>query len=227
MITTVVAGVATAVLAAVIIGGLTGTSHGAKLRALDPIVENGAGAFEPTGQLNQARQTDASKARVEIRLENNGDRQAVLTSAVFTIRKLIEVGLCGLGGELPVSAGYDVTLPGRVGEWVEIPFNQQLKPDEADRFVFRVGEPDQLFREGTIGIYQVDVSVQHDGDKTPLSVGRVVLALPYVQPEMFQFTRAIPPATACVPGSRARFQPVMQLGGVRSQQLQTALAQLH
>lgn len=82
--------------------GLTSKEPGPAIEALEPVVRNGARDHEiidiPNSDFIGSRQTDRSRARVEVRLRNTGERRTVITDAVVTIRKLIAVPPCGLGG---------------------------------------------------------------------------------------------------------------------------------
>lgn len=214
---------------------LTSKEPEPELQGLDPVVHNGPATFESVPapsdpKLSASRQSDESKARIEIRLKNNGDRSATLTSAVFTIRKQIVVTPCGLGAGLAVSASYDVILPRRAeqGEAVEVPINQQIGPDEADRFVFRVGPE---FSERDLGltlIYQLDVAVEHDGSDEPAEVGQALVAFPgSPEPERIKYT--LPqgldnPPPECAQDTLNKLREAAQLDGVRSPEFQSILA---
>ncbi len=91
--------------------------------------------------LTASRQTGDSKPRIEVRLQSTGNRRSVLTSALLTVRKEVVVEPCGLGAGLVLSGTYDIHLPNRAVEdqGVEVPIDQQLGPDEADRFAFNLG----------------------------------------------------------------------------------------
>src|SRR3954452_20226374 len=124
------------------------------LKGLPPVVINPEEQLESappvrTGHqrgVRPGRQTESSKPRIEVRLHNTGTRRAVLTSAVFTVRRRSVFEPCGSGAGLLVSTRYDVTLPDRAGASVEVPIDQQLGPDEADRFSFRLTAPGVLTR---------------------------------------------------------------------------------
>lgn len=160
------------------------------LQALPPVVVNHAEKVEAAivttgidkGQVG-SRQTDSSKPRIEIRLHNQGTSRAVLTSARFVVRRFSDFPVCGQGAGLFVSARYDAMLPDKAGAVVEVPIDQQLGPDEADRFAFRLSaqhyDPTYL---GHYLFYELDVSVRHDNAPKPLDVGRVAIAIPGAPP---------------------------------------------
>lgn len=214
-----------------LVKALTSKEPEPELQGLDPVVHNGPAMFESVPapsdpELSASRQTDKSKARIEIRLKNNGDRSATLTSAIFTIRKQIVVTPCGLGAGLAVSASYDVLLPRRAeqGETVEVPINQQIGPDEADRFVFRVG-PEFSERDlGLILVYQLDVAVEHDGSDEPAGVGHAVVALPGLPPEFVLPQDPGNPQSGCEQDALNNLREAARLDGVRSPEFQSILA---
>lgn len=182
------------------------------LDALPPVVQNATFVKEVvqigSGQ-TAVGHLDASKPRVEVRVHNTGTRRAVLTSARFTITDYARIVPCGLGAGLVVSARYDVVLAvdPRPGQAIEVPINQQLGPDEADRFVFRVGVGDALEKVlNEVLVYELRVTVAHDNDPRPVDVGRVIVAVPGApEAESLRFFN-VPGTTKCseVPSSAAR-----------------------
>jgi hypothetical protein len=156
------------------------------LEALPAVVINPREDFDfvmvasgPNKGQQASRPTDRSKPRIEIRLHNAGTRRTVLTSARFAVRRFAVIPGCGRGSGLELSASYDVTLPDRAGAAVEVPIDQQLGPDEADRFAFRLTAAHRDDRHAAQDLfYELDVSVRHDNDPEPLKVDRVVVALP-------------------------------------------------
>ena len=177
------------IIAALVIVGvpaiIRALGSGADLQAFSPVVSNPS---EETGDLVKARDgeevfeiSEKSKTRVEIRLQNTGNRRSVLTAARFTVRnlKVTPPPDCVSLGSVPVSGSYDVVLPldHARGKTVEVPINQQLGPDATDRFVFRVGQYPRSDEIQTF-VYQLDIGVLHDRRAKPTAVGRVLVALP-------------------------------------------------
>lgn len=202
------------------------------LNALPPVVQNAT--FAGTGVQVGSGQTatghlDASKPRVEVRVHNTGTRRAVLTSARFTITDYARIVPCGLGAGLVASARYDVVLPvdPRPGHAVEVPINQQLGPDEADRFVFRVGVGDALEKIlGETLVYELRVTVAHDNEARPVDVGRVIVALPGApEAEDLRFF-AEPGTTECseLPSTAAR--RAVAFKGTRSPEVDQSFADI-
>jgi hypothetical protein len=202
------------------------------LEALPPVVQNGELESDaiPAGEnLTASRQTDASKPRVEVRLHNTGTRRSVLTSARFTITDFARITPCGLGAGLVVSASYDVVLPvgPRPGQVLETSINQQLAPDQADRFVFRLGLgraiEDVL---GEIFVYELRLAVTHDNESEPVDVGRAVVALPGAPlPDVLGSFNA-PGTTTCTDVPPPAVRRVLEFKGARSPELDQAFAAL-
>jgi hypothetical protein len=214
-----------------LVNSLTSKEPEPELQGLDPVVHNGIAKFRysnpATPTLGTSHQTDESKARIEIRLKNNGDQRTYLTSAIFTVRKQIVITPCGLGAGVPISGSYEVVLPRRSapGEKVEVPIDQQIGPDEADRFVFRVG-PELSERDlGLTLVYQLDIAVRHDGSDEPAGVGQAVIALPG-SPRDFILPSDIVgrPPTGCAQDTLNKLREAAQLDGVRSPEFQSVLA---
>lgn len=205
--------------------GLTSEEPGPAIEALEPVVRNGAGDHEiidiPNSDFIGSRQTDRSRVRVEVRLRNTGKRRTVITDAVVTIRKLIAVPPCGLGGGIEVSNTYDVVLPRHAadGDSVEFPINQQIAPDGVDRFVFTVGHDNDAGE----AIYQLDFAVRHDNENGPSEVGRVLIALPGVPATALLYLDDPPAQRDCGQEVIDSLREAAQLEGVRSPQLDRVL----
>jgi hypothetical protein len=215
--------------------GLFSSEPAGELQGFDPVVANPAvnyeGVPDPSNPaLTASRQTDDSKPRIEIRLQNIGNRRSVLTSAILTVRREVVVAPCGLGAGLLVSATYDVLLPNRAaeGHTVEVPIDQQLGPDEADRFAFNLGLEDPAKDFGLILVYQLDVAARHDNSDTPVDLGRVVVALPgTLPPDTLDYMRqqlSTNPEEPCAQDYLNQVGQVSQLDGVRSPELESLLA---
>ncbi len=204
---------------------------GPEIEAASPVVHNPDAAFEDAPDVTDpethepaSRQSQASKARVEIRLQNNGNRQAYLTSGVITVRKEIVMPPCGQGsGGLIVSATYDVPPLRRrqaQGQTIEFPINQVVDPDDSSRFAFRIGPE---FSDEDVGLtlfYQLDIAVQHGNETT--GVGRVLLGFPGISPLAILPVDIAHPA-GCDRKTVAALRQVARLRGVRSPELERVL----
>lgn len=196
-----------------------------EIEAFEPVVRNGASEHEsvdiPNSDFVGTRRTDRSRARVEIRLRNTGERRTVITGAVVTIHKLIAVPPCGVGAGIEVSNTYDVVLPRHAadGTSMEFPINQQIAPDEVDRFVFTVGQ--HLYAGEAV--YQLDLAVRHDNEADPSEVGRVLIALPGAPTSALGYLDDPPGPRDCGDEVIDSLREAAQLEGVRSPQLERAL----
>ncbi|CAO5246581.1 effector-associated domain EAD1-containing protein [Frankia sp. AgKG'84/4] len=125
-------------------------------------------------------QTDSSDrpSQVVVTLHNTSSRRVVVTRAVLTVVAHVSVPVCYQNGELPISADYGVRLPKNPVERqiVSTPVSQQLAPDEADRFALQLAKP----ADTATHLYRLQLSLQHDGDKRPLTVGEFMVSTPYV-----------------------------------------------
>jgi hypothetical protein len=205
--------------------GIASETPGPEIEALEPVVHNGASEHEivdvPNSRFVGSRQTDRSRARVEVRLRNTGERRTFITDAVVTIRKMIAVPPCGVGGGIEVSNTYDVVVPRHAtdGDSVGFPINQQIAPDGVDRFVFTVGHD----RDAGEVVYQLDLAVRHDNEKEPLEVGRVLIALPGAPTTYRSYLGSPAAQQGCGGGVIDSLREAAQLDGVRSPQLERAL----
>lgn len=225
------------IVVALVIAGATAAvrsmkseGSGPELQALEPVVHNGIKEFESVpisgSPIPGSRQTNRSKARIEIRLKNVGKERAYLTAAIFTVRRLIEVPPCGAGSGVIISSHYDVVLPrgAAEGESVEIPIDQQIDPDGVDRFVFSVGRNFATADLGRTFVYELNIAVAHDGRADPTDVGQVLVALPG-SPRVFDLHLDVAPVErGCLQDALDAFGEAASLAGTPSPQLERILA---
>jgi hypothetical protein len=93
-----------------------------------------------------------------------------------------QLPLCFTQGELPISNRYGVLLPedSEPGSFVEVPIHQQVPGDRADRFVIDLGVAPaypESNRLAGLYLFEVEVSLVHDGAAPPLSMGRALVSL--------------------------------------------------
>lgn len=210
-----------------------GKSKSVALQALPPVVDNPVARQHvfvlksgPFKGYTASHQTDSSKARIEIRLHNLGAQRSVLTAARFTVRRLAIIRPCGQGAPLAVSTRYDLRLPQREGATVTLPIDEQLGPDQADRFVFRVISKRYRQRHtADVLVYELGIAVLHDDSPKPLRVGEVVLAVPGAptsnEPEANYF--GVPGHADCVKHAPADQRIAATFSGVKSPQLASYL----
>ncbi|MFY1683582.1 hypothetical protein ACN265_18785 [Micromonospora sp. WMMD730] len=118
---------------------------------------------------------------VEITVQNVGDQLVVTRNLVLVVQESLLIKECATEGNLPLSATYDLELPQRADPGVEFKtdINQEIKPNEADRFALKLRVP-----EDPTGIswsfYRLAVFIEVGLTLERVPIGSAVLALPAV-----------------------------------------------
>jgi hypothetical protein len=206
-----VAPIFVAVASALLIRLLSDGSEDTKLEVVDLVV--GGGAIRDVGE-------PADPPFIDITLRNAGDLISIVKRARFTVRSFGTIERCDGGAGLDPSVQYDVELPvdPQPGETHEVKVSQQVPPNGADRFTFRLGVPEADPQFG-LYIYQLDVALFHDTEERPLPVGTVLVSAPTL-PNPF----SLDPGGAqgllrdCYERNIATFNRMIQLEGERSPQ---------
>lgn len=164
-------------------------------------------------------------SRIEISMRNVGQVVSVVKRAEFRVRAMqtIETHCRGPGAALPISRTYDLRLPAYdgVGQVVGVTVRQQLKPNEADAFAFRVGLAGALLGDEDPRLYQLDVLVYHDREPKPIKAGIVILAVATPGRVSFEPSEdADSEERACVRGNVEALRTMLALDGVRSRELE-------
>jgi len=132
---------------------------------------------------------DEERGQIEVAVRNIGDLVSVINRAEFWIRDFRDLDLCAVGAYLLPSAAYDLELPqfDAKGKTIFVDVSQVLRPNEADRFTFRVGlqEPPPV-ASTTTNLYQLRMRLYHDRAQTPLLAGTVAIALLFPDAGMFE-----------------------------------------
>jgi hypothetical protein len=170
--------------------------------------------------------------RIEIAVRNIGGSVSVLTRAEFRIERTDYIDPCAPSAVLGVSKTYDLELPlyPDDGEVVPVRTSQQIGPNEADRFAFEVGVVTPSGQESSPVVYQLGVSLLHDGKETPVKAGTVVIAEPFPENSYFSLQSWLDTGMpreelqSCVSSNIERIASVLSLDGERSTEL-TQLAQ--
>lgn len=121
---------------------------------------------------------------LELLVHNGGRGRSVVSRAELEIARIVPLPLCFTQGGLGVSESYGAELPvdAEPGTVVTVPVHQQVAPDAADRFevALSVVGDDPVTGEGLRGVYlfELDVSLAHDGKAEPLPMGRALVSLP-------------------------------------------------
>ncbi|RZU76046.1 hypothetical protein EV384_4643 [Micromonospora kangleipakensis] len=142
------------------------------LEAIDMAVENttGNGTIEP--------------ASIDIKVHNKGDARVVTRKIILSVQDQLSVDLCATQGEIPVSGKYDLVIPANTkpGDSIEHRINQQIAPDEADRFLVRLQNPETSAIHG-VSLYKIKVAVETNGSPALTEVGHMIVSLPFVPDE--------------------------------------------
>jgi hypothetical protein len=206
--------VASAFLVRLLSGGSGGGERRAtKLEVVDLVV--GGGAIRDVDE-------PADPPFIDITLRNAGDLISIVKRARFTVRSFGVIERCEGGAGLDPSVQYDVELPVDPQPGIlEVKVSQQVPPNEADRFTFRLGvaDPDPRFDPY---IYQLDVALFHDTEERPLPVGAVLVSTPTL-PNPFSLDPGEALEGDCFERNIATFNRMIQLEGVRSPQLTSDL----
>jgi hypothetical protein len=118
-------------------------------------------------------------ARMEITLHNTGERLVVIHGVRFEIEHVYELPRCASQGDLALTNVYGVALPrnAQPEDMVNAPLHQQVGPDEADRFGIDIST-ERSHTHTAVDLFELEVSLLHDGSATPLSLGKVLVSLP-------------------------------------------------
>jgi len=141
----------------------------ARLERIDLIPRNGDASVEPS---------------LELMVHNAGLDSSVVSRARLEVLAVHRLPLCYTQGDLPLSEGYDVQLPGDAaqGDVVEAPLHQQIQPGGNDRFRIDFGVDDKGGEEGRpfpgVHLFELGVALVHDGLTDPLPMGNVLLSIP-------------------------------------------------
>jgi hypothetical protein len=123
---------------------------------------------------------------VELLVHNAGLDSSVVSRARIEVLAAHRLPLCYTQGDLPLSEGYDLQLPGDAaqGDVVEAPLHQQIGPLGNDRFGIDLGVDDSGGEEGRpfpgVHLFELSLSLTHDGLDQPLSMGTVLISIPEV-----------------------------------------------
>ena len=127
------------------------------------------------------------QAIIDLTLRNTGGTVSVLTRAEFRIRRAEEITQCPAPGLLLPTGRYSIVLPfadeGR--QILTTQLNQEVGPNEADRFTFSLGLPEGA-SNAVESIYQLDLALYHDADPRPVKAGSVLVVLPFNSPGLFK-----------------------------------------
>jgi hypothetical protein len=120
---------------------------------------------------------------IDVKLHNKGNARVVVSRAVVTVEQVARLDFCYSQGDLPASNTYDIELPTSPSR-LTAPLNQQLGPDEADRFLLKFGVPAGALGGQQVGdtphlfVYRMRLSLVSGAEREPLDLGRFIVSVP-------------------------------------------------
>ena len=116
---------------------------------------------------------------LELMVHNPGTESSVVSRARIEVVGVDELPLCYTQGTLDVSESYGLVLSpdAQPGDTVEAALHQQIGPGEDDRFRLHVSLGEEQEPRG-VHLFELDVSLFHDGLASPLPMGTALLSVP-------------------------------------------------
>ena len=135
--------------------------------------------LRPAG-LNVINSDASQKPTLDVLLHNEGGQRSIISGAKFEVLGVDALPYCFTQGDLPVSGRYGAQLStdSKEGDAVEVQLHQQLAADAADRFQVSLSLEGEA--KGSLYLFELGVSVLHDGKQDPTPVGRALVSLPQV-----------------------------------------------
>ena len=207
------AGVAAPLILNAIHGGNEPHLRAEKLTVQNSVQHSVRGPVPKTGI-----QTKAPMPQAVLTIANTGDRRAVLTGLVFTVRDYAELDRCVRARSTPLAGHYWVHLPVPARPGQAIPFghfDRNIAPDGVDRFALRFRVPSSCV--GGEHLYILDVAAQVSGVATS-RLGTIAMGVPGI-PDLF--------ALEGPPGAQRRrdLERIANSGATMDQRLKVAAQQ--
>jgi hypothetical protein len=133
------------------------------------------------------KQTQASMPRVVLTVSNTGDRRAVITGMVFTVRDYAELRPCQAGAATQLGGEYQVRLPvpARSGQSIPLDLDRNIAPDGVDRFALRFAVPFEALNLGGEQLYILDVAARVSGVAERQRLGTIAISAPGIPDAQF------------------------------------------
>jgi len=119
--------------------------------------------------------------KLELIVHNVGRGRAIASRARIEIRRKYLLPLCFTQGGFSLSGEYNAEIPAAAdpGYVVETPLHQQVAPGQPDRFEIALGvAPDPSPDFFGLYMYELRVSLLHDGEARPLPMGDALVSIP-------------------------------------------------
>lgn len=148
--------------------GASSMSSPPRLAPIDLIARNGKAPHRP---------------KLEVMVRNEGGGVAVVSRARIRIDHVYPLPLCFTQGDFPLSNEYGAQLPvdADPGDVVEVPLHQQVKAGMPDRFTIALGAVGEGGADEALPgnyLFELQVSLMHDADRSPLPLGRALVSVP-------------------------------------------------
>jgi hypothetical protein len=126
--------------------------------------------------------------KIDIELQNTGTQRAIITALRIRIQQVLEMPACFSQGYLPSTGTslLNIKPKARPGTSVTVPVNQQVGPDEADRFKVEVRGP----TSEAVYLYRTRVTLLYD-KSSQAQVGELVAAFPYAPAPNYFWMRSV------------------------------------
>jgi hypothetical protein len=165
-----------AVLATILLSS-SGTAAASAVRVDDIPVGNPVAQFHASSTGGDA-QLNSTKPSIELKIHNVGNQTADVTRARITVANALRIRPCFTAGGSPLSATYQTVLPTTVGQSIDSVINEQVKPDQIDRFRIVFDLPLSAYGSAGLDHWLIRVHIQllHDASATPVDAGYVILS---------------------------------------------------
>lgn len=179
--------------------GATTTKLGADLQVDKIVVRNPKYDTVPgTAVVNGVRvpgfkQTQGSMPRAVLTVSNTGNRRAILTGLVFTVRDYAQLKPCQAGAATQLEGDYQVRLPvpARRGQPIALDVDRNIAPDGVDRFALRFAPPFDALNLGGEYLYVLDVAAKVSRTPQAQRIGTIAISAPGV-PKVDELKGSVP-----------------------------------
>lgn len=179
--------------------------------------------------------------KISLSIRNTGNQIAIIRAARLRVLEFTRLPICLSQGDLPITGHYKANLPApaKPGKIINIPVSQQVAPDAADKFQLLLRAP--AFRNETVDIYRLEVSLLYDNVSTPVEAGDAIAALPFDPNYQYVWTHAdqkargknmefmgneFPQISRCLISNAKHMETLVSFSGERSAALSSLASQM-